>query len=208
MNYTDIHTSEHALQDYYKLHSPVYDATRWSFLFGRRKLLGILPDLPPNPRILEIGCGTGTNIAALEYSFPDARIIGIDLSADMLQKADQKVGSSPHVQFLNEKYEPGQLQLEPFNLIVLSYSLTMMGENIESILQQTANDLSHNGYIAVVDFHSTPFNWFKNWMKANHVKLDGSLLPLLKKYYTPLQYSVHSAYLGLWSYFLYLGQQG
>ncbi|MDZ7659193.1 class I SAM-dependent methyltransferase [Fodinibius sp.] len=51
---------------YYQLHAPIYDATRWSFLFGRTKLIKQIPALPANAQILEVGCGTGKNLIQLK----------------------------------------------------------------------------------------------------------------------------------------------
>src|SRR5680860_270801 len=98
------YNQEQALQAYYKLHSPIYDATRWSFLFGRRKLISQLPDLPFRRRLLEVGCGTGKNIKYLSSSYPHAHITGIDISPDMLQKASKKISRSAPVRLLNKKY--------------------------------------------------------------------------------------------------------
>jgi S-adenosylmethionine-diacylgycerolhomoserine-N-methlytransferase len=181
--------------------------TRWSFLFGRRKLLDSLPSLPTQPRVLEVGCGTGTNIKHLELLFPDAKIYGVDLSHDMLQKASDKIEQSEQVTLVSGRYGSEDLEFDPFDLILLSYTLTMTGDQVESILQTVANDLKPEGYIAVVDFHTTSFNWFKRWMKANHVNLNGHLLPLLKKYFRPSSVKVKKAYLGLWSYFRFIGQR-
>ncbi|MGB4876086.1 MAG: class I SAM-dependent methyltransferase, partial [Candidatus Competibacter sp.] len=73
-----------ALTRYYRWHAPLYDATRWSFLFGRAALIrGIALHRRPR-RILEVGCGTGANLLRLSRWFPDADITGLDLSADML----------------------------------------------------------------------------------------------------------------------------
>lgn len=44
-----------------------------------------------NARILEIGCGTGNVLQALEKNFPDDRIIGMDLFQEGLQLARQRV---------------------------------------------------------------------------------------------------------------------
>ena len=199
---------ENRLENYYKLHSRIYDSTRWSFLFGREELLNTLPDLPPQPNILEVGCGTGKNIQFLEYLFPDAHIFGIDLSANMLERAEEKLTGSEQVTLIHEEYGDKELALPDFDLILLSYSLTMTGDATEHIFQQMYEDLKPNGYVAVVDFNTSPFKWFRKWMGVNHVNLNGHLHPLLQKYYRPVHDEVKSAYLGLWSYFLFVGQWG
>lgn len=194
------------IEKYYKYHSGIYDATRWSFLFGRQRLLTKLPGLPPGPRILEVGCGTGKNIEILEYLFPDAEICGVDLSREMLQKAHLKTRDSQQVTLLNTSYGSEDLDLEPFDLILLSYSLTMTGDTTEDILQQVLEDLKMDGSVAVVDFHTSPYRWFRRWMGRNHVSMNGQLLPLLKKYFVPEAISVSKAYMGLWQYFTFLGR--
>lgn len=195
------------LQKYYKVHSSIYDATRWSFLFGRESFLYGLPELKPCPRILEVGCGTGKNLQLLQYLYPDATITGIDLSEDMLQKARQKVGAAEELKLMQYCYGSKHPGWEPFDLVVLSYSLTMIGENINKVLQQVHEDLNHKGYVAVVDFHNTPFNWFRRWMAHNHVTMDGSIFPLLRKYFTVEKASIHNAYLGFWKYFTFHGKR-
>lgn len=194
------------LEKYYKYHSGIYDATRWSFLFGRRRLLTKLPDLPPGPRILEVGCGTGNNIELLEYLFPDSEIYGVDLSKEMLQKAKLKTRGSKQVTLLNTPYGSEDLDFEPFDLILLSYSLAMTGDKTEAVLQQVHEDLKIDGAVAVVDFHNSPFGWFQRWMGRNHVKMNGQLLALLKKCFTTEAASVSNAYLGLWQYFTFVGR--
>ena len=195
------------IQRYYKFHSIIYDTTRWSFLFGRQRILSDLPDLRPRPRILEIGCGTGMNIQYLEYLFPDATIVGMDISHDMLDKARQKTGDSKQVKLIQCRYGHGETAQKPFDLILLSYSMTMIGESTDDILQQVHEDLSPNGYVGVVDFHSTPFRWFRRWMSKNHVEIDGTNLSLLRKYFSEEQVSVQRAYFGLWKYFIFLGKR-
>lgn len=198
--------SDNSVEKYYRFHSLIYDATRWSFLFGRNDLLDSIPDLSSQPRILEIGCGTGKNLDRLQYYFPDAELVGIDLSPAMLEVAENKLVNSNQVKLIQAKYGAENLQLKPFDLIICSYSLTMVGDGIENIMVQIADDLNPYGYIAVVDFNTSPFGWFRQWMEVNHVDLSGHLLPLLNKYYRPVSSQTNNAYLGLWSYFTFIGQ--
>lgn len=200
-------TSQNEVENYYRYHSRIYDATRWSFLFGRDTILDMIPDLPSQPRIIEIGCGTGKNIERLEYHFPDAGIIGVDLSEEMLKVAGDKLGNASQIELCNARYGSDDLNLDPADLILFSYSLTMFGDEIENIFGQICRDLKSNGYIAVVDFNTSSFQWFRTWMSVNHVDLSGHLLPLLNKYFRPIETEIHKAYKGLWSYFLFLGQQ-
>ncbi|HKK47128.1 MAG TPA: class I SAM-dependent methyltransferase, partial [Balneolaceae bacterium] len=157
-------------------------------------------------QILEIGCGTGTNIEQLQFHFPDARILGLDLSEDMLGVARSKLGDSDHIEFINTEYGSEELNEGPFDMILLSYSLTMFDDPKEYVFEQITSDLKPNGYLAVVDFNTSPFDWFRRWMGVNHVDLSGHLLPLLKKYFNPIKTEVNPAYLGLWSYFMFLGK--
>lgn len=41
-------------------------------------------------RILDLGCGTGTTTLMLKHRFPDAEVVGLDLSPQMLVMADYK----------------------------------------------------------------------------------------------------------------------
>ncbi|MDX1639756.1 MAG: methyltransferase domain-containing protein [Balneolaceae bacterium] len=195
------------LERYYRLHSIIYDWTRWSFLFGREELLYHIPDLPPNSRILEVGCGTGKNLITLEYLFPDARIYGIDLSLEMIRRARAKMQDDGQVKLIHGTYGDPRYQFEPFNLILLSYSLSMLGNRIPAILEQVHGDLVTDGYVAVVDFHSTRHRWFRNWMKKNHVRMDGQLEPLLDTCFIPQVCDIEHAYLGLWDYMIYIGRR-
>lgn len=191
---------------YYQFHSHIYDATRWSFLFGRKTLVEQIPSLPTNARILEVGCGTGDNLIQLKQRFPNAQITGIDVSPDMLKKARSKI-TDPVISLKRRRYGAINLNDKPYDLILLSYSLTMMGAEYQQIITELKNDLSKNGCLAIVDFHTSPLSWFKKWMKINHADFSGELYPLLKANFSSVKTSFHNAYLGLWNYFLFIGTQ-
>lgn len=166
-----------------------------------------MPALPPQSCILEIGCGTGRNLQRLQSRFPDAQITGIDLSSDMLRVAAKKVKGSKHIQLANADFLSDNLSLGSFDLILLSYSLTMFGDQPDYILERISKNLKPNGYVAIVDFNTTSVEWFRKWMNLNHVDFSGSFLPLLQQKFQPLETEVNKVYLGLWNYFLFLGQK-
>jgi phosphatidylethanolamine/phosphatidyl-N-methylethanolamine N-methyltransferase len=72
----------------YKLYAPAYDFVfDWIFHPGREAAIRLL-DTRRGQQILEVGIGTGLNLPLYP---PNCRITGIDLSEEMLEKAQEKV---------------------------------------------------------------------------------------------------------------------
>lgn len=198
-----------ALSRYYRWHARLYDLTRWSFLFGRTALLQTLAQHQPPRRILEIGCGTGSNLLRLHRQFPNATIMGLDLSADMLAQARRKISvfSAP-IALIQRRYDQPLRPETPFDLIVFSYCLSMINPGWNQAIDAALCDLRTGGLLAVVDFHDTPSSYFSRWMALNHVQMDAHLLPYLSARCTPLVQSVQPAYGGGWRYFRFIGAKG
>ena len=141
--------------------------------------------------------------------FPQSRLTGLDLSADMLARARRCL--APHgdrVTLLHQSYA-GSLGHHPgFDLIVLSYCLSMINPGWEAVVASACQDLVADGLIAVVDFHDSDQPAFRRWMGVNHVRMAGQLLPELRARFRPLDSGVHSAYGGLWRYFHFIGAPG
>ena len=198
-----------SLDGYYRWHAHFYDATRWAFLFGRTALLRLCAEQHRPRRILEVGCGTGKNLAELARFFPQAEIVGLDLSAEMLDKARKKIaGYGPRVSLLQRVYNHPVSDGDPFDLIVFSYCLTMINPGHTEVLRLCEQDLSANGRVAVVDFHDSRFAWFRRWMGLNHVRMDGQILEALQAGGFKLRPClVRSAYGGLWRWFACLASR-
>jgi SAM-dependent methyltransferase len=78
-----------------------------------RRIQDLRSQVPPNPlRILDFGCGTGKACAHLAQVFPEAEVIGSDLSDDALRYATTSFGSS-RVKFVEIEDLP---ELEQFDL--------------------------------------------------------------------------------------------
>lgn len=194
-----------ALKRYYQFHSKIYDSTRWSFLFGRDALIEKVARLASPKTVLEVGCGTGKNLLSLAAAFPNASLTGLDLSAEMIDVARKNLAAhSSRVSFLTIPYTKlgGN-----FDLIVLSYALTMINPGWDSVIETAATDLSPNGLVAVVDFHNSALPAFKRWMGVNHVRMESHLLPKLTAVFTPKVSEVRNAYLGVWQYVTFIGSK-
>jgi len=198
------------VESYYRLHARFYDATRWAFLFGRSELLREIGDRLTPQRVLEVGCGTGTNLLRLGELYPKASLTGVDLSPDMLGKAERKLSPwSDRVQLLRGKFpevlkkpeEPEEE--EPFDLVLFSYSLSMMNPGWKEAIAAAKSMLRPGGCLAVVDFHDSPSATFQAWMELNHVRLGGHLLEELLRNAGKSTYRVSKAFLGLWRFFTY-----
>lgn len=205
---SDVADNHSSLTGYYRWHAQIYDFTRWAFLFGRNKLVRAAASKTVMPRrILEIGCGTGKNLVDLAERFPKAQVIGLDLSKDMLDRARAKVrvyGS--RVGLLHRPYDGPVSVGEKFDLIVMSYSLSMINPGFEEVLNHCRQDLSERGMVAVVDFHQSRWSWFRRWMGMNHVRMEGQILDVLRQHFTPLVCEIRHGYGDLWRYLVFVGK--
>ncbi len=196
-----------ALERYYQFHSRIYDATRWSFLFGREEVLLRAACVISPRNILEVGCGTGRNLPWLRKRFPQAHITGVDLSEQMLAIAAKKI-SDDQTTLLRRSYSaPVHQDNQRFDLVLFSYALSMFNPGWEQAIDAAWEDLAEGGCIAVVDFSDSYFSWFRNWMGVNHVRMEGHLWPYLSRKFAPLLDERFAAYGGVWNYGIFIGRK-
>ncbi|MFN4081156.1 MAG: class I SAM-dependent methyltransferase [Saprospiraceae bacterium] len=195
---------------FYRWHAHIYDLTRWTFLFGRSALLNMLPIMPGQKTVLvEVGCGTGRNLRRLAKKHPMLYLHGVDMSRDMLDKAHRAISRYTRRAFLHGMAY-GSAATPPYeapDIVLFSYSLTMFNPGWEAAIEQAYQELKPGGWIAVVDFHDTPFTVFRRWMGFNHVRMDGHLAPYLKNRFEPAICEVRTAWFGLWRYVKFIGRK-
>ena len=196
-----------AMQNYYTFHGRIYDATRWTFLFGRQWILDWLPHgRIEKLTIMEIGCGTGHNLKYLSKKHPKATLIGWDVSKNMLKIADEKLREIPNKLILKNLPYGTEGASYKADVILFSYCLTMVNPHWKDLILRAKEDLKEGGTIAVVDFHDSRFPLFKRWMNRNHVRMDSHLLPFLREHFEPKKVEIKRAYGGLWEYVLFTGK--
>lgn len=206
---TDNEKQQQAMRRYYRWQSRIYDLTRWTFLFGRRSVLRHLPfSKEDRLQVLEVGCGTGKNLVALASRFPKASITGLDVSKDMIKAAEKKTSRFRNrMELIELPYGKLPGFAEKFDIILFSYSLTMINPQWLDLLEQSKLDLKKGGYLVVVDFHDSRWPWFKGHMANNHVRMDSHLLPVLKKLFHKHAVCVKTAYGNLWEYMRFVGRK-
>lgn len=168
--------SEHPpVQQYYRFHSRIYDATRWMFLFNRKSAIKAC-ELSLGDSVLEIGCGTGLNLHYLEQKVGErGRIVGVDFSSEMLNKAQRKVQrwNWKNIELVQANAESFTLD-QPVDAVLFSYSLTMI-PNWRAAVDHSMKNLKSGGRLVVLDFAKfnllpSVFGKVLTWhLKRNHV---------------------------------------
>lgn len=185
---------------YYKLHSKWYDSTRALFLFGRSELAECL-NLRSKGKVLEVGSGTGFVTALINNS---TNITALDISPYMSRIAKHKLKHKTNLTFSNQNFFE---HTGKYDTIIFSYSITMMPENFSMVIEKANKLLNKNGRIAVVDFDTSQFLLYHKFMKMHNINLDGKLLRMLEKKFNPETVFKKKAYLGIWNYFIFIGQK-
>lgn len=183
----------------YRTQRHFYDLTRKYYLFGRDTLINGL-NVPAGGSVLEVGCGTGRNLALIGRRFPHARLFGLDISAEMLVSAEAKLGKPGQRRTILRVADATDFQASEFgetgfDRIVISYALSMI-PNWEKAIGAAIAALNPGGSLHIADFgqqerlpglfrrglhawlerfHVTPRKTMESVLRSNAEKLGDTL---------------------------------
>ncbi len=164
----------------YRHQRHIYDLTRKYFLLGRDLLVARLAP-PDGGAVLEIGCGTGRNLAATATRYPAARLFGIDVSTEMLASATATVareGLASRIRVAHAdatRFDPLPLfGVARFERVLISYSLSMIPD-WRAAIDGALAAVAAGGELHIVDFGGQqrlpgPFRTvLRKWLAMFHV---------------------------------------
>ncbi|MFC5585612.1 class I SAM-dependent methyltransferase [Nitratireductor kimnyeongensis] len=173
----------------YRRQRHIYDLTRKYYLLGRDGLIGGL-NVPEGGAVLELGCGTGRNLALVSDHFPKARLFGLDISREMLSTARRRM-ERENIDARLAEADASSFDAEAlfgqarFERVFISYALSMIPPWRETIAAGL-DCVAPGGSLHIVDFgrqERLP-GWFRSglrrWLLAFHVIPRDSLREALE----------------------------
>jgi S-adenosylmethionine-diacylgycerolhomoserine-N-methlytransferase len=147
-------TQAASLDAFYGPQAHAYDRFRERLLPGRAPLMRALP-LRPGLRVLDLGAGTGRHWEYVAEQLTGlARLELVDLCTPLLDVARRRFAGRANV--VCTIGDAAKVPCpEPVDLVVLSYSLSMMPA-WRDVLAHAWRSLRPRGYLAVVDFYTLP----------------------------------------------------
>lgn len=105
--------------------------------------------VPAHSRVLELGCGKGSLLAALQPSYG----LGVDCDADAVAEARRAYAQRPELEFIAENVETiSWPAAQPFDVIILS-DLCAQLRDVQATLQRL-RPLCHPSTRLILNFHS------------------------------------------------------
>ncbi|MCA8955796.1 MAG: class I SAM-dependent methyltransferase [Planctomycetes bacterium] len=184
----------------YRWQAATFDLTRRPLLLGRS---GLAECVRGARAVLEVGCGTGQNLARLRAAAPEARIVGVECARSMARRARRR--AVPRVEVMQADYGAAALPLGAFDRIVFSYSLSMI-PHFADALRRASSDLVPGGSLVVLDFVAAPPP-IAALLRLGGVELGGARWEWLAGHLAIQDSRERVAWGGLWRYRLVVAEK-
>jgi ubiquinone/menaquinone biosynthesis C-methylase UbiE len=149
------------VKDPYQKFAAHYDRFIGPLIDGLRHIGMKMYPAKPGMKVLEVGCGTGTNL--MLYRQAGCFVYGIDRSPSMLEIARTKLGEEAEVQLgdaLNMPYQD-----DFFDLVMAMFALhEMPGEIRPLVMREMIRVTKQEGRILIMDYHPGPIRFPEGWI--------------------------------------------
>lgn len=146
--------------DPYRRTAKWYDKYVDPFSGVLRKIAFRMAPAAPGMRVLEVGCGTGSNLAL--YRQAGCKVAGIDLSPAMLKMAREKLGDQADLCLGDASDMP--FAAASFDMAMAMLTLHEMPERLRTpVLQEMIRVLKPDGRLLLIDYHPGRLSFPKGW---------------------------------------------
>ena len=163
----------HSIEKAYQRYANIYDLT-FGKIFHRGRVVSVdLLDIQPDEKVLEVGVGTGLTLPF----FPvDCDIVGVDLSAHMLEKAKNNIASHgmENVELMQMDAMSLDFPDDSFDSVVAAYVISVVPDPVK-VLKEMLRVCKKGGKVVFI----------------NHFKNENSFVATAERMISPL-----SRYLG------------
>lgn len=134
----------------YKNSATYYDVFVEPFNKTIRKIAAGIINIQRGQRILEVGCGTGTNLRI--YQNKGCKVFGVDLSPFMLNMAKKKLGT--HASLALGDASALAYSDHSFDLVIAMLTLHEMSPiKRRAVMDEITRVMKMDGRLLIVDFH-------------------------------------------------------
>lgn len=126
-------------------------------------------------RILDLGCGTGSMTVMLQQAFPQAEVIGMDLSPYMLAVAEDKAkNAQTNIQWMHGNAEATGFDDNSFDLVTAALLFHETPPEVSrQILREAWRILQGNGEMLVLDGNQETLrelDWLRNVFEEPYIE--------------------------------------
>lgn len=137
----------------YKLIAPFYENLRDFFFPGIKKYQSEFHKLKPGliDRIVVVGGGSGDLLKPILHKFKKSTIYFVEPSAAMMERAQERFGTSRRVFFIREPFE--NAIIEDADLVILPFVVDILEQRqLKPVAKKTRHILKHKGFVLFSDF--------------------------------------------------------
>lgn len=157
------------MDDFFAARADGYDDHMLNEVGGCReayeKMAELIPDGTEN--LLDLGCGTGLELAGIFKSFPNVSVTGIDLSKAMLEKLSAKY-SDKNITLINADYFSTDLGLGRFDTAISFQTMHHFSHDMKiSLYKKILNSLKSGGVYIECDYMAETQAVEDHWYAEN-----------------------------------------